>query len=96
MPIRRLRGDLTETAESRAGGGGGRGAVTCVRNESPFLCAQPNSEVGKVALGYPRVENSREGVGAAGHGLAAAVAVPDAPGLTANGVAAAEGAGAEG
>ena len=37
-------------------------------------------------------ENSREGVGAAGHGLAAAVAVPDAPGLTADGVAAAEGA----
>lgn len=32
----------------------------------------------------------REGVGATGDGLAAAVAVPDAPGLTADGVAAAE------
>ena len=39
------------------------------------------------------VENSREGVGAAGHGLAAAVAVPDAPRLTLDGVAPAEGAG---
>lgn len=36
------------------------------------------------------IKNLREGVGATRHGLAAAVAVPDAPGLTANGVATAE------
>lgn len=69
--------------------------MVCVRKEA--LPLRTTGSCGSGSRGvYRGVGNSREGVGAAGHGLAAAVAVPDAPGLTANGVAAAEGAGAEG
>lgn len=85
-------GNLTETTDCRAGGSSGGGPTNIPISQRVFPTRPNPSPSLWIVPMTPRAGDLRNGVGATGNGLVAALALPDTNSLALDGVLAAEGA----